>query len=89
MEVNFSMLKAICNKPRVKETMYGDFQKYLVLKKLESAIEKLEEARSELNSAVIEAIQMGVEADDIAEDVFFAVTEAFKEDWSINYAKVQ
>ena len=78
------MLKVISNNPKEKDISYVNTQKYLVLINLDRAVEKLKEARRELHSSVIEAIKMGVEADDIAEDVFFAVLEAFKEDWSIN-----
>jgi hypothetical protein len=85
LEVNFSVLRVISKKQhhldRDKAT------KPLVLRNLESAIERLKEARTELHWAVIEAIEMGTEADDIADDVFYAVVEAFKEDWVIKDAQ--
>ena len=77
------MLKAITKKPNEQNNFEKDSTKYLVLRNLKRAVEKLKEARAELHWSVIEAIEMGAEADDIAEDIFFAVTEALREDWMI------
>jgi hypothetical protein len=83
MEVIFSMIKALSKKTKEENHLDKYSNKYLVLRNLERAVEKLKEARIDLHWAVIEAIEMGVKADDIAEDVFFAVVEAVKEDWNI------
>lgn len=77
------MLKVISKEPNERNNFAKDSTKYLVLRNLKSAVKKLKAARAELHWSVIEAIEMGAEADDIAEDVFLAVIEAFKEDWMI------
>ena len=77
------MIKALSKNTDEQNHLDKYSNEYLVLQNLERAVDKLKEARKDLHWAVIEAIEMGVKADDIAEDVFFAVIEAVKEDWNI------
>ena len=77
----------ISGKPNKQYSFDRNSQKVLVLRQLERAVEKLKEARSELHWAVLNAIRMGANGDDIAEDVFFAVTEACKADLSIDLSE--
>ena len=84
-EVNFSMSKTLFEKAKKARTTIAshnisEYEKSVLLKRLENAVEKLKEARKEIRQAVKVVLRMKEAGDDVADQAIAAVAEMYPRD---------
>jgi hypothetical protein len=89
MEVNFTsqnLGKKVKEAEIIESFHIYEYEKTLILERLEKAVEKLKEARLEIRKAVQAVIRMKEGGDDIANQALTAVVETFSgegNNWSL------
>jgi len=80
-EVHFSMSKTLFDKASKARTTVNfhvsGYEKKVLLKRLEEAVEKLKEARQEIHAAIQLVLRMKEAGDDMAEPAIAALAEIY------------
>ena len=89
--MNFSMIEVIYerkDKTKIPTSFHvSEYERNLVLKRLEKALEKLKEARREIRGTIQAVLRMKTAGDDVADQAMVALIESFTNDdntWTVN-----